>query len=77
MSFVNLNNRRMASGAVVMELRPHMGRSIPIGLRLWKWLAFRRYSLDYVEEEKAAQAASLGVWRGRFVPPWDWRTGIR
>lgn len=36
-------------------------------------LAFRRYSLDYVAEEDEARAAKLGVWRGEFQPPWEWR----
>lgn len=40
-------------------------------------LAYRRYSLDYVAQEQAAQAARVGVWRGEFVPPWDWRRGER
>jgi hypothetical protein len=33
-----------------------------------------RYSRDYVDEEAAAR---LGIWRGAFVPPWDWRAGQR
>ena len=40
-------------------------------------LAYRQYSPDYVGEEQAAQAARVGVWRGEFVPPWDWRKGVR
>lgn len=40
-------------------------------------LAYRRYSLDYVDEEASARAARRGVWRGRFVEPWDWRAGVR
>ncbi len=36
-------------------------------------LAFRRYSLDYVADEKAAERAKAGMWRGDFQPPWDWR----
>lgn len=40
-------------------------------------LAYRRYSLDYVAQERAAQAARIGVWRGEFVPPWEWRRGKR
>lgn len=36
-------------------------------------LAYRRYSLDYVDKEDAARAAGRGVWRGRFEPPWDYR----
>lgn len=40
-------------------------------------LAYRRYSADYVEEEASARAAQRGIWRGRFVAPWDWRAGVR
>ncbi len=40
-------------------------------------LAYRRYSLDYVDEEADAQAARLGIWAGEFVKPWEWRRGKR
>ena len=40
-------------------------------------LAYRSYSLDYVDEEASARIARRGVWRGRFVEPWDWRAGVR
>ena len=40
-------------------------------------LAYRRYSTDYIAQEQAAQAARVGVWRGKFVPPWNWRRGER
>ena len=40
-------------------------------------LAYRRYSLDYVEQETDAQLARRGVWATRFVLPWDWRRGKR
>ncbi len=40
-------------------------------------LAYRRYSLDYVDEEADAQAARRGIWAGEFVPPWEWRRGKR
>ncbi len=40
-------------------------------------LAYRKYSEAYVDEEARAQAARVGVWRGEFVPPWDWRQGKR
>ena len=36
-------------------------------------LAYRRYSTDYVAEEQAAREARRGLWRGEFVPPWEWR----
>ncbi len=40
-------------------------------------LAYRRYSLDYVDEEADAQAARRGIWAGEFVRPWEWRRGER
>lgn len=40
-------------------------------------LAYREYSDAYVDEEAAARADGLGLWRGEFVPPWDWRRGAR
>ena len=40
-------------------------------------LAYRRYSLDYVDGEADAQAAQRGIWTGGFVKPWKWRRGKR
>jgi hypothetical protein len=40
-------------------------------------LADRRYSRDYVPEERRAEADEAGIWQGEFVPPWDWRQGER
>ena len=40
-------------------------------------LAYRRYSLDYVDEEDTARKAKAGIWAGRFVAPWAWRRGRR
>ena len=40
-------------------------------------VAYRRYSTDYVGEERLARAARRGLWAGRFVMPWDWRRGVR
>ncbi|MCH8113334.1 MAG: thermonuclease family protein [Proteobacteria bacterium] len=40
-------------------------------------LAYRRYSLDYLEEEADAQAARRGIWATEFVKPWEWRRGKR
>ncbi len=40
-------------------------------------LAYRRYSLLYVDEEEAARRARKGVWRTRFVKPWEARRGKR
>src|SRR5262249_47183459 len=40
-------------------------------------LAYRHYSIAYVDEEDTARTAQLGVWRGAFTAPWDWRHGDR
>jgi endonuclease YncB( thermonuclease family) len=36
-------------------------------------VAYRRYSTDYVDEEREAQAARRGLWAGEFTDPEDWR----
>ena len=38
-------------------------------------LAYRRYSRDYVAAERMARSSRRGMWRGEFVPPWEWRRG--
>ena len=40
-------------------------------------LAFRRYSTIYVSDEDDSRRSSRGMWQGRFVTPWDWRSGTR
>ena len=40
-------------------------------------LAYRSYSNDYVDNEAAAKASSKGMWEGKFIEPWKWRTGTR
>jgi len=40
-------------------------------------LAYRRYSVDYVDVETSARSARAGLWAGEFVSPWDWRRGKR
>ena len=40
-------------------------------------LAYRQFSTDYVDQENVAKNAQTGVWRGEFVPPWEWRRGNR
>ena len=36
-------------------------------------LAYRAYSTRYVPAEELARSRGLGMWAGRFVPPWEWR----
>lgn len=35
--------------------------------------AFVKYSTDYVAEEESARSRGLGVWRGDYQRPWDYR----
>ena len=63
---------------MIRILRPG-GRLIIGVLNAWSlWaLAYRRYSMDYVDEEAEARQARAGMWRGKFVAPWVWRRGKR
>tara|TARA_Y100001970_G_C13731948_1_gene601900 strand:- start:72 stop:551 length:480 start_codon:yes stop_codon:yes gene_type:complete len=36
-------------------------------------LAYTYYSHDYIEEEKFAEKNKLGIWKGNFENPWDFR----
>ena len=36
-------------------------------------LAYRRYSKDYIDEEEFAKENSRGLWRSKFMKPWEWR----
>ena len=64
-------------GRIVAGCR-HGGRDVNAWLVDRGWaLAYRRYSRAYVNEESSARAARKGIWRGEFVPPWDWRRGER
>mgnify|MGYP006112037135 CR=1 FL=1 len=36
-------------------------------------LAYRRYSMDYVDEEADARGRKVGMWQGEFMKPWEWR----
>ena len=83
-------SKRIAGRAVACDEkdRDRYGRIVAVcrlggeDLNAWMvsegWaLAYRRYSRAYVAEESSAKAARLGVWRGDFVAPWDWRRGER
>jgi endonuclease YncB( thermonuclease family) len=35
--------------------------------------AFVRYSTEYTIDESKAKSARLGLWRGRWQAPWQWR----
>ena len=50
------------------------GKDINAAMVCQGWaLAYRRYSMDYVDEENEAREDSLGIWHGEFMPPWEWR----
>ena len=36
-------------------------------------LAYRDFSNLNIAEEEQAKTARKGVWRGTFIPPWEWR----
>ncbi len=40
-------------------------------------LAYRDYSVDYVDAEESARDARKGLWTGEFVAPCEWRRGFR
>jgi endonuclease YncB( thermonuclease family) len=43
-------------------------------VRLGQAWAFRRFSDVYVPEETLAKAEGVGVWQGKAIPPWEYRT---
>lgn len=36
-------------------------------------LAFRKFSNDYINDEDSAKARRVGLWAGKFAPPWEFR----
>ena len=40
-------------------------------------LAYIKYSKKYLKEQQYAKKNGLGMWKGQFVVPWDWRRGKR
>lgn len=36
-------------------------------------LAYRKYSSDYVTDEREAENGKRGIWASTFVVPWEWR----
>lgn len=54
------------------------GRDIGAWMVANGWaLAYRKYSEDYADNEDAAREAGVGLWRGTFIKPWEWRRGKR
>jgi endonuclease YncB( thermonuclease family) len=61
-----------------------LGKCSARGENMQEWLvtngyaiAYRAYSTAYVAAELKARKARAGVWAGEFIPPWDWRQGLR
>lgn len=40
-------------------------------------LAYTQYSGKYIPDEAEAKSKREGLWSAQFVPPWDWRRGVR
>ena len=40
-------------------------------------VAYRRFSIAYLDEEEVARNKGRGLWRGDFIVPWEWRRGKR
>ena len=36
-------------------------------------VAYKKYSKKYLTAEKEARKDELGLWKGKFEMPWDWR----
>lgn len=68
--------------------RDRYGRPLAVckigGIDLNAWMASQgwgaidpRFDSEYGYEVAAAREARVGIWRGAFVPPWEWRRGKR
>ena len=40
-------------------------------------LAYTRYSAIYILNQEEAKAERKGIWGAQFIPPWEWRRGVR
>ena len=36
-------------------------------------LAYRQFSKEYIEDETRAKDNKKGIWKSRFIYPWEWR----
>jgi endonuclease YncB( thermonuclease family) len=54
------------------------GEDVEAWMVLNGWaMAYRKYSLDYANQEQTARDTRRGIWKGELVPPWEWRRGKR
>ena len=40
-------------------------------------VAYKKYSKKYVSAEREAKREELGLWKGKFDMPWDWRKNVK
>ena len=62
------------------KYKRYIGVCFTGGVNLNRWMvrngyavAYRRYSKDYIEDEKNAKKNKLGLWSGTFIHPEKWR----
>lgn len=72
------NRDRYGRVVAICKISGSTGLDLAIHMVSEGWaLAYRKYSIDYVIQENAAKDDGKGLWRGEFIPPWDWRRGKR
>ena len=40
-------------------------------------VAYKKYSKKYLSAEREAKREELGLWKGKFDMPWDWRKNVK
>ena len=40
-------------------------------------VAYKKYSKEYLAEEILAKNDKVGMWKGEFEMPWDWRKNVK
>jgi len=40
-------------------------------------VAYKKYSKKYISVEREAKREELGLWKGKFDMPWDWRKNVK
>ena len=40
-------------------------------------VAYKKYSKKYLSVEREAKREELGLWKGKFDMPWDWRKNVK
>ena len=46
-------------------------------VRLGYAVAYKKYSKKYLSAEREAKREELGLWKGTFDMPWDWRKNVK